>query len=111
MEGVGLIRYYRERFNLAYKALLNQVTGLDNVVATTMRVFNLALLESKIEQAGLVTENWKDCLQLNVSLPDLDKIKASLEGLQSSLSRLTEAKKSDPLSKTQGDYEKKSLMQ
>lgn len=106
LEGIELIRYYRERFNHAYKALLNQVTGLDKVVATAMRVFNLALLESKIEQAGLVTENWKDCLQLTVSLPDLDKIKASLEGLQSSLSRLTEAKKNDPLSKTQGDYEK-----
>jgi len=106
LEGVELIKHYRERFNLAYKTLLNQVTGLDNVAATAIRVFNLALLENKIEQAGLVTENWKDCLQLTVNLPNFDKIKASLEDLQSLLSRLVEAKKSDPLSKTQGDYEK-----
>lgn len=106
LEGVELIRHYRERFNHAYKALLNQVTGLDNVVSISMRVFNMDLLRSKIEQAKLVTENWKDCIQLSVNLPDFDKITTNLGGLQSLLSCFTEAKKSNPLSEAQGDYEK-----
>ncbi|AUM07663.1 AAA family ATPase [Escherichia coli] len=106
LEGVELIKHYREKFNFAYKTVLNQVTGLDNVAATAVRVFNLALLESKIEQADLVTESWKDCLQLTVNRPNLDKIKVGLVDLQSLLSRLVAAKKSDPLSKTQGSYEK-----
>ncbi|MGC0820646.1 AAA family ATPase [Pantoea agglomerans] len=106
LEGVELIRHYRERFNIAYKSLLNQVAYLDNVIATAMRVFNLALLENKIEQAGLVTENWKDCLQLAVVLPDFDKIKGVVQDLQAVLSRLAEAKKNAPLSEMQGEYEK-----
>lgn len=106
LEGVEIIKHYRESFNLAYKDLLDKVAGLESSAATAMNSFNIALLESKLEQADSITASWKDCLSLNVNLPSLDKIKSSIEELQMLINSLIEEKKRNPLSKNESDFEK-----
>ncbi|MGK3138479.1 AAA family ATPase [Pantoea trifolii] len=105
LAGVGLIRHYQEHFNQAYRSHIKQVSDLDTDVMSVMRAFNVALLESKIQQAGTVAPNWQDCLPISVALPNIERIKAHVEAVQSLLDSVTTIKARSPLCRPDGDYE------
>ena len=105
LTGIELIKHYREKFNQAYRTLIRQVAALDSELAQVMRTFNMGLLESKIEQAQGVAENWKDCLHLSVTLPNYARVMTLTEELLSILQKVIRLKKNSPLTQPAGDYE------
>jgi wobble nucleotide-excising tRNase len=105
LSGIELIKHYRERFNQKYRSLIGLVTELDGDLSTAMRTFNFALLESKLQQADGVTENWKDCLSLAIVKPDLIKIQGLTARMHAALTDVIETKKFSPLVSPDSGYE------
>jgi len=105
LAGIGLIQHYQEHFNQAYRSHIKQVSDLETDVMSVIRTFNVALLESKIQQAATIATNWQDYLSLSVTLPDIKRIKALVEEVQSSLGSITAIKERSPLCRPDGDYE------